>query len=101
MLVIKSAIKFKKNVVTTSYVNPFMRELDQQAKDAGITVMNEVGVDPGKCFLFPLLLLPSFSFLPSFLLLFSSLLFSSLLFSSLLFLPSIPSFVLFLPSLFF
>jgi len=47
VLVIKSAIKFKKNVVTTSYVNPFMRELDQQAKDAGITVMNEVGVDPG------------------------------------------------------
>jgi len=45
--VIKSAIKFKKNVVTTSYVNPFMRELDQQAKDAGITVMNEVGLDPG------------------------------------------------------
>jgi len=47
VLVIKSAIKFKKNVVTTSYVNPFMRELDQEAKNAGITVLNEIGVDPG------------------------------------------------------
>ena len=24
-----------------------MMELDQQCKDAGITVMNEIGVDPG------------------------------------------------------
>jgi len=47
VLVIKSAIKFRKNVVTTSYVNPFMKELDQAAKDAGILVLNEVGVDPG------------------------------------------------------
>jgi saccharopine dehydrogenase (NADP+, L-glutamate forming) len=42
--VIKSAIRNKKNVVTTSYVSPAMLELDQQAKDAGITVMNEIGV---------------------------------------------------------
>lgn len=42
--VIKSAIRNKKNVVTTSYVSPAMMELDQQAKDAGITVMNEIGV---------------------------------------------------------
>lgn len=45
--VIKSAIKFKKNVVTTSYVSPAMRELDAQVKKAGITVMNEIGLDPG------------------------------------------------------
>ncbi|KAF4119614.1 saccharopine dehydrogenase (NADP+, L-glutamate forming) [Geosmithia morbida] len=45
--VIKSAIRNKKNVVTTSYVSPAMMELDQQCKDAGITVMNEIGVDPG------------------------------------------------------
>lgn len=45
--VIKSAIRQKKNVVTTSYVSPAMMELDQQCKDAGITVMNEIGVDPG------------------------------------------------------
>ena len=42
--VIKSAIRNKKNVVTTSYVSPAMLELEQQAKDAGITVMNEIGV---------------------------------------------------------
>ncbi|ORY71689.1 Saccharopine dehydrogenase [Pseudomassariella vexata] len=45
--VIKSAIRQKKNVVTTSYVSPAMMELDQQCKDAGITVMNEIGLDPG------------------------------------------------------
>jgi len=42
--VIKSAIRNKKNVVTTSYISPAMLELEQQAKDAGITVMNEIGV---------------------------------------------------------
>ncbi|ETS76694.1 Saccharopine dehydrogenase [Pestalotiopsis fici W106-1] len=45
--VIKSAIRQKKHVVTTSYVSPAMMELDQQCKDAGITVMNEIGLDPG------------------------------------------------------
>lgn len=45
--VVKSAIKFKKNVVTTSYINPQLRELEQQIKDAGIVVMNEIGLDPG------------------------------------------------------
>ncbi|PON30784.1 saccharopine dehydrogenase [Trichoderma gamsii] len=45
--VIESAIRQKKNVVTTSYVSPAMMELDQKAKDAGITVMNEIGLDPG------------------------------------------------------
>ena len=45
--VIKSAIKYKKHVVTTSYVNPQMAELDKEAREAGITVMNEIGVDPG------------------------------------------------------
>lgn len=46
-MVIKSAIRQKKHVVTTSYVSPAMLELDQQCKDAGITVMNEIGLDPG------------------------------------------------------
>ncbi|KAI6008858.1 Saccharopine dehydrogenase-domain-containing protein [Pisolithus orientalis] len=45
--VIKSAIKGKTHVVTTSYVSPAMRELDEQAKKAGIVVMNEIGLDPG------------------------------------------------------
>ncbi len=45
--VIKSAIRNKKNVVTTSYVSPAMLELEKEAKEAGITVMNEIGLDPG------------------------------------------------------
>lgn len=45
--VIKSAIRKKKDVVTTSYVSPAMMELDEEAKKAGITVMNEIGLDPG------------------------------------------------------
>jgi hypothetical protein len=45
--VIKAAIKSKTHVVTTSYVSPAMRELDAQAKEAGIVVMNEIGLDPG------------------------------------------------------
>ncbi|BGP53001.1 saccharopine dehydrogenase (NADP+, L-glutamate-forming) [Rhodotorula sphaerocarpa] len=45
--VIKSAIKFKKNVVTTSYVSPAMKALEKDAVAAGITVLNEIGLDPG------------------------------------------------------
>jgi saccharopine dehydrogenase (NADP+, L-glutamate forming) len=45
--VIKSAIRKKKNVVTTSYVSPAMQELEPLVKEAGITVMNEIGLDPG------------------------------------------------------
>jgi len=45
--VIKAAIKGKTHVVTTSYVSPAMKELDAEAKAAGIVVMNEIGVDPG------------------------------------------------------
>lgn len=45
--IICSAIKGKTNVVTTSYVSAAMHELDGPAKEAGITVLNEVGVDPG------------------------------------------------------
>lgn len=41
--VIKLAIKNKVNVVTTSYVSPAIRELEQSAKEAGIVILNEVG----------------------------------------------------------
>ncbi len=43
VMVIRSAIRNKKHVVTTSYVSPAMAELDADAKAAGITVMNEIG----------------------------------------------------------
>ena len=45
--VIRAAIKGKTHVVTTSYVSPAMRELEDEVKAAGIVVMNEIGLDPG------------------------------------------------------
>lgn len=39
--------KTKTNMVTASYITDHVRSLDQQAKDAGITILNEVGLDPG------------------------------------------------------
>lgn len=45
--VIQAAIKHKKHVVTTSYVSDAMAALHEDAKKAGITVMNEIGLDPG------------------------------------------------------
>lgn len=43
----KLCIKYRTNMVTASYCSPAMQELHADARDAGITVMNEVGVDPG------------------------------------------------------
>ena len=40
-------VKHKKQMVTTSYVKPAMQALDGAAKDAGVILLNEIGVDPG------------------------------------------------------
>lgn len=40
-------IEHGKPMVTTSYVSDAMRALDDKAKDAGIILLNEIGVDPG------------------------------------------------------
>lgn len=45
--VVKLAIKNKKHVVTTSYINPQLKALEKEIEAAGITVMNEIGLDPG------------------------------------------------------
>lgn len=45
--VVRSAIRLKKDVVTSSYISPALRELEPEIKAAGITVMNEIGLDPG------------------------------------------------------
>lgn len=45
--VVKSAIRQKKHVVTSSYISPALKELEPAIKEAGITVMNEIGLDPG------------------------------------------------------
>ena len=40
-------IKHQKHMVTTSYVSDAMNSLDTHAKDAGILILNECGLDPG------------------------------------------------------
>lgn len=40
-------IRYNKNMVTTSYVSDEMKALDEEAKNAGILLLNEIGVDPG------------------------------------------------------
>ncbi len=45
--VAKYCIDYKKNMVTTSYVSEVMKNLDAEAKKAGVLILNEVGLDPG------------------------------------------------------
>jgi saccharopine dehydrogenase (NADP+, L-glutamate forming) len=40
-------VKHRKHMVTTSYVKETMRALDGPAREAGVILMNEIGVDPG------------------------------------------------------
>lgn len=40
-------IAHKTDMVTASYVSPEMRRLEKSAVEAGVTIINEVGVDPG------------------------------------------------------
>lgn len=47
LIVAKYCIKSKKNMLTTSYVKPEMQMLDKEAKEAGIIILNECGLDPG------------------------------------------------------
>jgi saccharopine dehydrogenase-like NADP-dependent oxidoreductase len=45
--VAKDCITYKKNMVTASYINDAMQELDAAAKENNLIFMNEVGLDPG------------------------------------------------------
>ena len=47
VMVAKKCIEHKKDMVTTSYVKPEMKALDAAAREAGILILNELGVDPG------------------------------------------------------
>lgn len=40
-------IKHKKHLVTTSYVSDAMKALDEKAKNVGVLLLNECGLDPG------------------------------------------------------
>ncbi|KAI5100435.1 alpha-aminoadipic semialdehyde synthase, mitochondrial, partial [Silurus meridionalis] len=46
-LIAKYCISKKVNLVTASYLSPAMKELQKSAEEAGITIVNEMGVDPG------------------------------------------------------
>ena len=46
-LVARLCVKHKKQMVTTSYVKDAMRSLDSAARNAGVILLNEIGVDPG------------------------------------------------------
>lgn len=43
----EDCIALKKNLITPSYVSKEMQSLHRSATDAGIVLMNEIGVDPG------------------------------------------------------
>ena len=46
-VVAKHCIANRKHMVTTSYVSAAMQEQNGAAQEAGVTILNEVGVDPG------------------------------------------------------
>ncbi len=46
-LVAEQCLKFNKHLVTASYISPAMQAFDVRAKQAGLTFMNEIGLDPG------------------------------------------------------
>jgi saccharopine dehydrogenase-like NADP-dependent oxidoreductase len=43
----KCAIANRAHFVSSSYIAPEMRDLDHAAKDAGVSLVNEIGLDPG------------------------------------------------------
>uniref|UniRef100_A0A4W5K0Z4 Saccharopine dehydrogenase NADP binding domain-containing protein n=1 Tax=Hucho hucho TaxID=62062 RepID=A0A4W5K0Z4_9TELE len=46
-VIAKHYINKKVNMVTASYLSPAMKDLQQSAEEAGITIVNEMGLDPG------------------------------------------------------
>ncbi|XP_021020193.1 alpha-aminoadipic semialdehyde synthase, mitochondrial isoform X2 [Mus caroli] len=46
-VVAKACIESRVNMVTASYITPAMKELEKSVDDAGITVIGELGLDPG------------------------------------------------------
>lgn len=43
----RDCIELRTHLITPSYISPEMQYLDVHAKEAGIIIMNEIGVDPG------------------------------------------------------
>jgi len=47
IVVAKDCVANKTNMITASYITPEMKALDEEAKQAGVMLLNEMGVDPG------------------------------------------------------
>ena len=47
ILVAKACLKYRKHLLTASYVSDEMRELDAEAQHMGVLFLNECGLDPG------------------------------------------------------
>ena len=47
VLVAKECLKYKKSLLTASYISDEMNELNKEVKSNGIIFMNEIGLDPG------------------------------------------------------
>ncbi len=47
ILLAKDCLLYKKHIITSSYVSPEMKELDDEAKEKGLMFMCEMGLDPG------------------------------------------------------
>lgn len=48
----KLCIKYKKNLVTASYISEEMESLNSKAIESGVLLLNEIGLDPGLDHLF-------------------------------------------------
>ncbi|XP_047417385.1 alpha-aminoadipic semialdehyde synthase, mitochondrial isoform X2 [Sciurus carolinensis] len=46
-VVAKACIANKVNMITASYITPALKELEKSVEDAGITIIGELGLDPG------------------------------------------------------
>ena len=46
-LIALDCIRYKRSVITASYENPRVSELHNDAKEEGILILNEMGLDPG------------------------------------------------------
>ena len=46
-LVAEDCVNLKKNLVTASYVSDEVNQLNEKAKQSGVLLLNEIGLDPG------------------------------------------------------
>jgi len=47
LIIAKTCLKYKKNLITASYITPELENLRKKVKKAGLLFLNECGLDPG------------------------------------------------------